>query len=64
MYVRAYLLAVVHVALGRMDETFAWLRKSHEERDVWLGWIKCDPNFDQIQTDPRFVELWRSLGLD
>lgn len=63
-YVRAYLFAVLHLALGQLDQTFEWLQKSYEERDVWLGWIKCDYNFDKVQSDPRFVQLWRSLGLE
>ena len=63
-YVRAYLRAEAHLALGQFDQTFACLQKSYEERDVWLGWIRCDPAFDGIQTDPRFGRLWQSLGLD
>ena len=63
-YVRAYLFAVLNLALGRLDDTFAWLQKSFEERDVWLGWIKCDKIFDHVQSDPRFAQLWHNLGLD
>ena len=54
----------VHVGLNNLDLAFEWLHKGYEERDVWLAFTKCDCNFDRIQSDARFTQLCRNLGLE
>ena len=61
---RAYLFAVVYVGLGETGRVFEWLEKAYEERDVWMGWLKCDPIYDSLHNDPRFAELIRRIGLE
>ncbi len=64
VYVRPYCFALLHVGLNNLDLAFEWLHKGYEERDVWLAFIKCDCNFDKIQSDARFTQLCRNLGLE
>ncbi|MFI5197477.1 MAG: protein kinase [Thermoanaerobaculia bacterium] len=62
-YVTAYAVALVHAALGDKDRAFAWLDKGVEERTHWLVWLKQDPRWEPIRSDPRFAEVVRRVGL-
>lgn len=62
-YVSPYLIAVVYAGLGDKDQTFVWLNKAYEDRSFFLIWLKVEPRFDSLRTDPRFAELVRRVGL-
>jgi serine/threonine-protein kinase len=57
-------LAVVYAALGQRDRAFAWLDKAYAERDAWLLFLKVEPKFDNLRSDPRFDMLLRRTGLE
>jgi tetratricopeptide (TPR) repeat protein len=56
--------AMVHMALGDLDRAFALLEKAYEERAWQLGFLKVEPIFDPLRSDPRFDDLVRRLKLD
>jgi len=56
-------LAAIDVALGNNDEAFALLDKALEERDISVTFIKVEPQFDPVRSDPRFKDLLRRVGL-
>lgn len=62
-YVSPYDLAMIHAGLRRNDEAFAWFQKALEQRSLWLGYLKVEPQLDQLRPDPRFQELLRAVGL-
>ena len=59
----AYLVAAVYAALGDRDPAFRWLEEAYKERDTFLPWLKVDPEFDSLRTDPRFADLIRRIGI-
>jgi tetratricopeptide (TPR) repeat protein len=62
-YVSSYDMAVVYMGLGEKDQALAWLEKAYEQRDGWLaGWVKVDPRFDGLRSDPKFAEVIRRIG--
>jgi DNA-binding winged helix-turn-helix (wHTH) protein/TolB-like protein/lipoprotein NlpI len=63
-FVSGYDLAVVYTALGEKDEAFVWLEKAYNQRAEWLGYLKIDPQLDDLRPDPRFAALLRRLALD
>jgi eukaryotic-like serine/threonine-protein kinase len=63
-YVPAYWLALAYVAIGNKDQAFAWLDKAYEERFFLLMWIKPNPRFDAIRSDPRYLDLMRRMRLE
>jgi serine/threonine protein kinase/Tfp pilus assembly protein PilF len=63
-YVSPYFFAYIHVALGEKDSTFEWLEKAYNERDIYMRWLKVDPLFDSIRSDPRFKALLKKMNLE
>jgi serine/threonine-protein kinase len=63
-YVSPFTLACFHFVLGRNDEGFKWLNKAYEERDLHLGWLKIEPLFDSVRSDPRYTALLKKMNLD
>ena len=61
--VSPYQLAVVYVGLGEKDRAFESLEKAKVERSTLLTYLKMDPRFDSLRSDPRFQDLLRGMGL-
>lgn len=62
-YVTAYAVALVHASLGQSDSAFAWLDKGVAERTHWMVWLRRDPRWAPIRSDPRFEQLATRLKL-
>jgi hypothetical protein len=62
-HVTPFNIATLYARVGDKDRTFEWLGKSVEERDGTLVYLKVDPRWDLIRSDPRFAELVRKVGL-
>lgn len=62
-YVSAVSFARIYVGLGEKDQAFAWLERAYEERSSHLAYLKMEPMWDPLRSDPRFPELMRSIGL-
>ena len=62
-YTPAFSFAVVCAGLGEEDQAFAWLEKAYGERTSRLGYLKVEPLWDPLRSDPRFADLVRRIGL-
>jgi len=63
-YVSPYFIAAVYKALDEKDTAFQWLERAYEERDVNVIYLKVDPVFDPLRSDPRFKALLKKLNLE
>ena len=61
-YVPALYRAVIYLGLGEKESVFEWLEKAYQERSL-QGWIRVDPIFDPVRSDPRFADLLRRMNL-
>jgi TolB-like protein len=61
-FVSPFCQALVHLGLGDNSQTIDWLGKAYEERSVWVCWLKVDPLFDPLRSDPRFQALYRKMN--
>ena len=61
--VAAHHFALVYLGLGERDDALRWLEKARQERSPMMAWLKVDPRFDQIRSDPRFQEMMQKVGL-
>jgi TolB-like protein/Tfp pilus assembly protein PilF len=55
-------VAQLYSTLGDKDKAFFWLNKAYEERAVRLIYLRVEPEYDPLRTDPRYVELVRRIG--
>ena len=62
-YVSPFHIAVIHAGLDDRKLALDWLEKSRHERFNWLPFIKVDPVWKNLRSEPRFVELAKSMGL-
>jgi tetratricopeptide (TPR) repeat protein len=64
VYVQPISLATVYFALGETDLAFEWLDKAYEERDFTLTYLKAEPIFRIMASDPRYAAMLKKIGLD
>lgn len=62
-YVSPFYLALAHIGLGEIEETFAALQQAYLDRFEWLVQLRVDPVWDPLHNDPRFADLLRRVGL-
>ena len=53
----------VYAALGEKDQAFVWLEKAIDQHAVNMTWIRTQPWFDPLRSDPRFAGLLRRMKL-
>ncbi len=56
-YVCPFDIALIHVALGDIDDAMEWLGRAYAVRDHALLFVNVDAGLDPIRSDSRFVEL-------
>jgi len=62
-YVQPYSIAVVYAGLGEKDQALAWLERAYDDRSSYVVYLKVEPIFDSLHSEPRFVDLIRRVGL-
>ena len=62
-YVSPFDLALLHIAVGQVDEGFEWLDKAAQDRGIEVISLKVDPRLESVRRDPRFIALVSRLGL-
>lgn len=60
-FVTSYGVALVYTGLGDREQAFAWLDKAFAERSHWLMWLRFDPRWKSLRSDPRFAGLVERL---
>ena len=63
-YIPAICWARIYIGLGDKGKAFQWLEKSYKDRSIGgLTFIKADPLYDPLRSDPRFTDLLRRMNL-
>ncbi len=62
-YVSPGELAILYAALGERERALASLERAYNEHDLQLQYLKVDPAYDPLRSDPRFRDLVRRVGL-
>ncbi len=59
----AFQIAEVYAWRGEADKAFEWLERAYVQHDGGLAFIKPDPLFRGLHTDPRYAAMLKKLGL-
>jgi Serine/threonine protein kinase len=62
-YVSPMELAILYTGLGDKESAIGLLQKAYAVHDLQLQYLKCEPHFDSLQNDPRYIELIKKVGL-
>ena len=62
-YIPPHNFALIYTGLGDKDQAFAFLEKAYAEHSQQLVYLKSEPLFDSLRSDPRFTDLMRRVGL-
>ncbi len=62
-FVSPFWISVAYCGIGDYDTSIAWLEKAAEQRDGVLVYLNVIPIFDDIHSDPRFINLLSRMGL-
>ena len=61
--VSPYSIASVYARLGDKEQTLTWLEKAYHDHDAYIVYLKIDPQFDTLRSDPRVIDLMKRIGL-
>jgi len=63
-YFSSYNLAIIHHGLGDRDQALDQLESAYRDRDARMIILKVDPKWDDLRSDPRFVDLMQKTGFE
>ena len=55
--------AWLYALLGEKEKALDNLEKAYENGAFMLAWVKTDPNFDSLHSEPRYQALVKKMGL-
>jgi tetratricopeptide (TPR) repeat protein len=61
--ISAYYIALIYAGLGEKDQAFVWLEKAYQENADGIIFLKVEPGFDGLRSDPGFHDLLRRMRL-
>jgi tetratricopeptide (TPR) repeat protein len=61
-YISPYGIALVHTALGDVDQAFAYIDRALEDRTPDLVYLRFEPRIDPLRNDPRFRQILSRVG--
>ena len=63
-YISSIHISLLLFALEEIDLGFEWLDKAYANNEQLLRYIKVEPLFDIVRSDPRFKEMLKKINLD
>ena len=60
-YGMSYEIAIVHAALGQLDQACAALRRAPDDHSQTLGWLRSDPRMDPLRKEACYAEVTQRL---
>jgi TolB-like protein/DNA-binding winged helix-turn-helix (wHTH) protein/Flp pilus assembly protein TadD len=61
-YVSPFYISIVYAGLHENEKAMDWLEKAYEDRSNAIIFLKVDPDFDSLRSNPRFQVLLRRLA--
>ncbi|MEW6737955.1 MAG: winged helix-turn-helix domain-containing protein, partial [Acidobacteriota bacterium] len=62
-YVPPHSIALIYTGLGEKEQAFEWLEKAFRDRSGAMIYLRVEPIFDPLRSDPRLTDLLRRMRL-
>lgn len=62
-YVSPAELSILYAGLRNKEAAFQSLERAYAAHDLQLQFLKVEPHYDSLRSDPRFTDLMRRVGL-
>ncbi len=56
-------IAGLYAQLGDKEQSLQWLERAVEQHEGQVIWLKVLPDFDNVRSDPRFINLLKRINL-
>lgn len=63
-FIPPYHIALIYNGLGEKDETFVWLEQAYEQPDPKMAFLKVEPRWNNLRSEPRFIDLMRRMNFE
>ncbi|NOT47622.1 MAG: tetratricopeptide repeat protein [Acidobacteria bacterium] len=63
-YVPPCHIAMLYTALGENEKALDQLEKAYLEKDVRIAFLKVEPRWNSLRTEPRFIDLMKRLNFE
>jgi DNA-binding winged helix-turn-helix (wHTH) protein/TolB-like protein len=63
-YVPPYNIALPYNALGEREKALDYLEKGFAEKDVRMVFLKVEPQWNNLRSEPRFLDLLKRMKLE
>lgn len=60
-YVPPYNIALIYNALGETEKALDYLEKGFAEKDVRMVFLKVEPKWNNLGSEPRFIQLMKRM---
>ena len=61
-HISGCVFAYAYLGLGEKDQALTWLERAYEDRDELMVYIKAEPTWDALRSEPRFQALLRRMN--
>ena len=61
-YVTPVDMAMLHAGLGNREQAIEYLEKAYDEHADRMSWVKVNPVFDPLRSDPRFQAILQRMN--
>ena len=58
----AFYISMLYAQMGEIDLAFEWLDKAYTNQEVEMYWLKVEPPFEPLKSDPRWQEMLDKVG--
>jgi len=63
-YVSRYAIAQIYLGLGEQQKALDSLERAYDQRDPLMVFLKVEPKWKELQSEPRFVELLKRMNFE
>jgi hypothetical protein len=53
---------MIYAQMEEIVTAFEWLEKAYQDCEVEMYWLKAEPPFEPLRTDPRCQQMLEKVG--